>query len=523
MIYDKPFSFSEMLRRTIFLGRPNFFNAKDFNKELLIIHSFIEEFNKVFAVTSNLEFSITSFTENLNSSTNVVTRTLNIQWTGGTVLYNGVKFNITADGISGYTQTFTKPDDTISPKEVRPNTYLVLSADLQTITYADNPVLCGIQSDEVLATVPTVNVEQYKNIEIHLTGDPSSIPNAICVLATIHPRHKEDGSDNGTGFLYHTYNNPIFLIKNGTDRQSSNLANNNTLFEYILENVILKLNKVVNERQLIRRFNLADIENFNKARHNLGFSNLVNHRQLVRAENLRDLQNPAMARQNLGLGNSAVRNVGAGANDVAPGNVLPIGGIMIWSGAVNSIPSGWALCDGSNNTPDLRGRFVVGHASSVPDFNLIGKQGGGEAILTQNNLPKHTHEINDPGHTHAFSIIGGGDDHSSGRHSNKRNDRQENYVTQSATTGITILPSGGQDNPTPIKTLPPYYTLCYIMYVGVNFTPPTPLPADPTLVYPNYSVSDTTTDGGFASYTPDEIGGSNEFSVGAGVILTNPQ
>jgi hypothetical protein len=35
------------------------------------------------------------------------------------------------------------------------------------------------------------------------------------------------------------------------------------------------------------------------------------------------------------------------------------GGIIIWSGDV--APEGWALCDGTNGTPDLRGRFVLGY------------------------------------------------------------------------------------------------------------------------------------------------------------------
>lgn len=34
--------------------------------------------------------------------------------------------------------------------------------------------------------------------------------------------------------------------------------------------------------------------------------------------------------------------------------------IVIWSGAVVDIPAGWALCDGNNNTPDLRDKIVVG-------------------------------------------------------------------------------------------------------------------------------------------------------------------
>ena len=39
---------------------------------------------------------------------------------------------------------------------------------------------------------------------------------------------------------------------------------------------------------------------------------------------------------------------------------IPIGGIIMWSGTLVSIPSNWQLCDGSNSTPDLRDRFIVG-------------------------------------------------------------------------------------------------------------------------------------------------------------------
>jgi len=42
--------------------------------------------------------------------------------------------------------------------------------------------------------------------------------------------------------------------------------------------------------------------------------------------------------------------------------------ICLWAGAVIEIPAGWALCDGNNGTPDLRGRFVVGAGGSYnPD------------------------------------------------------------------------------------------------------------------------------------------------------------
>ncbi len=38
---------------------------------------------------------------------------------------------------------------------------------------------------------------------------------------------------------------------------------------------------------------------------------------------------------------------------------IPSGGIIMWSGSVASIPQGWALCDGTNGTPDLKDRFVI--------------------------------------------------------------------------------------------------------------------------------------------------------------------
>lgn len=66
---------------------------------------------------------------------------------------------------------------------------------------------------------------------------------------------------------------------------------------------------------------------------------------------------------------------------------VPVGGIIIWSGTIASIPGGWSLCDGSANTPgpDLRDRFVVGATqddSSIAKTNLTGSltQSGAAAV-----------------------------------------------------------------------------------------------------------------------------------------------
>lgn len=47
----------------------------------------------------------------------------------------------------------------------------------------------------------------------------------------------------------------------------------------------------------------------------------------------------------------------------------PIGTIVMWSGSISDIPNGWAICDGTSNTPDLRGKFVIGYDIRDPSFN----------------------------------------------------------------------------------------------------------------------------------------------------------
>ena len=47
---------------------------------------------------------------------------------------------------------------------------------------------------------------------------------------------------------------------------------------------------------------------------------------------------------------------------------IPSGFIGMWSGATDTIPSGWVLCDGNNSTPDLRNKFIVGANTSTAVF-----------------------------------------------------------------------------------------------------------------------------------------------------------
>lgn len=97
---------------------------------------------------------------------------------------------------------------------------------------------------------------------------------------------------------------------------------------------------------------------------------------------------------------SGLTNIGVSSG------TIPVGAIMMWSGTLASIPSGFALCDGTSAngqaTPDLRDRFIVGAANQANP----GTTGGANNLtLTTSNMPSHSHGVGTigSGHTHSFS------------------------------------------------------------------------------------------------------------------------
>ncbi|MFO7923013.1 MAG: hypothetical protein R6U58_04910 [Bacteroidales bacterium] len=99
--------------------------------------------------------------------------------------------------------------------------------------------------------------------------------------------------------------------------------------------------------------------------------------------------------------------------------LVPVGTIVMWSGAIEEIPDGWLLCDGTEGTPDLRGRFIVGYDSEDGDYNVIGAEGGSNThTLTSGQMPEHNHTAATSlagGHTHSVELTtssGGSHSHS---------------------------------------------------------------------------------------------------------------
>lgn len=150
-------------------------------------------------------------------------------------------------------------------------------------------------------------------------------------------------------------------------------------------------------------------------------------------------------------------------------DIIPSGVILLWSGSIATIPTGWVLCDGTNSTPDLRDRFVVGaDADSGGDYAPNATGGAASVTLTTSQIPSHSHtatstsSVTDPGHSHTYRIINpSGGDGSSTRYGN-----DATGTTSTATTGISVSTStsiGNTGGGSSHENRPPYYALAYIM------------------------------------------------------------
>jgi hypothetical protein len=144
-----------------------------------------------------------------------------------------------------------------------------------------------------------------------------------------------------------------------------------------------------------------------------------------------------------------------------PATPIPAGGIFLWSGSIGSIPAGYVLCNGSNGTPDLRDRFVVGAGST---YAVDGTGGSANAIVVSHtHTATSTSTVTDPGHNHTYtrynSLTGVGGANPIWADTSTQN-------TGSAVTGVTVatattVASAGTSGTN--ANLPPYYALCYIM------------------------------------------------------------
>lgn len=144
--------------------------------------------------------------------------------------------------------------------------------------------------------------------------------------------------------------------------------------------------------------------------------------------------------------------------------IIPSGVVVAWSGDITQIPTGWALCDGTKSTPDLRSRFIIGYNPNdiIRDVSRIDvnkypnairtkkdyKEIGGEEqhTLLVKELPAHSHPLKK-----AWKACGDWD-----------GGCQSNWVAGTATEYLSSGTFDAGEN-IPHNNLPPYMALAYIM------------------------------------------------------------
>ena len=207
------------------------------------------------------------------------------------------------------------------------------------------------------------------------------------------------------------------------------------------------------------------------------------------------LEDQAVTTQKIDTGAVTLERAAASVTNA----LVPIKGIIMFSGTAAEVPANWSLCDGSNGTPDLRNKFVISSQSYDTGDNRWETNITGTGTATggskDSHLPSHTHGINtsgnatltDPGHNHGITEPNSGNGH---KHSISFTNTDSGFGrseesgsggqagtndTNFSTTGITIddnttgITLGGstesQGSSNVNQNLPPYFALAFIMRV----------------------------------------------------------
>lgn len=153
------------------------------------------------------------------------------------------------------------------------------------------------------------------------------------------------------------------------------------------------------------------------------------------------------------------------------GGIVPVGGIIMWSGSVASIPANWALCDGTAGTPDLRGQFVIGADADSGGSWDVGDSAGDTTKDIRHNHDDGTLATDSDGHDHAVGTLTtgqGGSGNSKGTDPSILVSRNTHTHTISGSTASDshshdVTGSTANAGSTTQDIMPPYYALAFIM------------------------------------------------------------
>lgn len=146
-------------------------------------------------------------------------------------------------------------------------------------------------------------------------------------------------------------------------------------------------------------------------------------------------------------------------------NIIPSGMITPFFGVIP--PPGWVICDGTNGTPNLSMRFLLGGAPNYrSDYPLTHYGGSASVVLTIDTIPSHTHRTgiaftsggSQPVHANSLAYCAHGYDGYC-----YQNNNSIDLIAKDPTTVVGNVDYTGYDSPQPIQIIPPYHCLSYIM------------------------------------------------------------
>lgn len=143
---------------------------------------------------------------------------------------------------------------------------------------------------------------------------------------------------------------------------------------------------------------------------------------------------------------------------VSGGLAHTIGSVIMWSGLLSNIPSGWQLADGTNGTTNLVSLFLRETDSNEEPGN---QQGEDFHVLTTSEIPSHIHSTTGLGHRHEqelSSVTSAGG--STGLAGNTGAGNYD-FKNQNAGGSFSSAGSNGQH-----ENRPPFFELAYIQRVS---------------------------------------------------------
>ena len=150
------------------------------------------------------------------------------------------------------------------------------------------------------------------------------------------------------------------------------------------------------------------------------------------------------------------------ATTLVGNGVVPVGGIIMWSGSIASLTSSapnFKLCDGNNGTPDLRNRFIIGANADNSGNATTNIETG---TYSGSNIPKQSGGFKNAiliSHTHTQTGGGTADDGGSNVPGSTSGGTQSNI----STTGVNVNNAASTTQTGCDANLPPYFALAYIM------------------------------------------------------------